>query len=54
MPDVPGAIAIVAVLVIFPVLVALSGAAVAAILGQVLWKDAVERNEGSELVELNT
>jgi hypothetical protein len=51
---VPGAIAIVVVLLVFPILVCMSGAAGAAIIGHFLWKDAEERNEGSELVELNT
>ena len=54
MPVVAGAIAIVIVLaVIFPVLVMMSGAVAAAILGQTLTTDAAKRNEGSELVELN-
>ncbi len=51
---VAGAIAIVIVLaVVFPVLVVMSGAVAAAILGQSLTTDAAARNEGSELVELN-
>jgi hypothetical protein len=51
---VPGAIAIVAVLLVFPILVCLSGAVGAAVIGHFLWKDGEERNEGSELVDLNT
>jgi hypothetical protein len=50
---VPGAIAIIVVLFLFPVVVIMSGAVGAAILGTVLGKDAEARNEGSELIELN-
>ena len=49
-----GAVAIVLVLLILPVLVLMSGAIGSAILGHFLGKDADERYEGSELVELNT
>ena len=49
-----GAIAIVVVLLIFPVLVALGGLAAAALLGFTLHKDGEARNEGSELLDLNT
>ena len=48
-----GAVAIVIVLLVLPVLVIMSGAVAAAILGTFLVKDAEERNEGSELVDLN-
>jgi hypothetical protein len=49
-----GAILLVIVLVVvIPVAVCMSGAAVAALLGWSLKDDAEARNEGSELVELN-
>jgi Na+/H+ antiporter NhaA len=44
----------VVVLVLFPVLVAVGGLVIAAILGTALNIDADERNEGSELLDLNT
>ena len=43
----------VAILLIFPVLVLMTGAFGAAIIGQLMKKDAEVRNEGSELIELN-
>ncbi len=49
----PGAIVIVAVLLLFPVVVCLSMAVIAAGLGQLLYKDAEARSEGSELLDLN-
>lgn len=49
----PGAIAILAVLLIFPV-VAISGTAViAALLGFLLDRDGEQRHEGSELLDVN-
>ena len=49
----PGAIAIIVVLLVFPV-VALSGTTViAAGLGESLHRDAVDRHEGSELIDVN-
>jgi hypothetical protein len=49
-----GAIALAVVLVVvFPVVVALSGAAGAGILGFFLKKEGEASNEGSELIELN-
>lgn len=48
-----GAIAIVVVLLIFPSLVLISGGVGSAILGHFLQKDGEERNEGSELLELD-
>jgi len=51
---VPGAIAIIVVLTIFPVLVIMGGAALSAVLGTLLHRDGEVRNEGSELVDLNT
>ncbi|MEZ5215291.1 MAG: hypothetical protein R2705_01810 [Ilumatobacteraceae bacterium] len=49
----PGAIAIVIVLLLLPVMVIMSGALAAGVLGQFLTKDAEERHEGSELLDLN-
>ena len=48
-----GAIAIVAVLLIFPTLVLMSGGLAAAILGFFLQKDGEVRHEGSELLQLD-
>ena len=50
----PGAVIILLVLVIFPVLVCLGSAAIAVALGWLLNRDGEVRNEGSELLELNT
>jgi hypothetical protein len=50
---VPGAIAIVVILFLLPILVCMSFAAIAAVLGELLARDGEARNEGSELVELN-
>jgi len=47
-----GAIIIVVVLLLFPVLVLLSGAVASAILGQSLWSDGQRRDAGSDLAEL--
>jgi hypothetical protein len=47
-----GAIIIVVVLLLFPVLVLLSGGIASAILGQSLAVDGEHRDEGSELAEL--
>lgn len=48
-----GAIILVLVLLAFPVVVGLSTAALAGLLGHLLWSDAEKRNEGSELLETN-
>jgi hypothetical protein len=48
-----GAIAIVAVLVIFPSLLLMSGGVASAILGHFLQRDGEIRHEGSELLELD-
>ena len=48
-----GAIIIVVVLLILPVLVMMSGGIASAILGQTLTADGDERNEGSELLDLD-
>jgi hypothetical protein len=50
---VPGAIAIVLVLVLFPILMCMGSAVIAAVLGVVLNHDAEVRHEGSELLDLN-
>lgn len=47
-----GAIAIVAVLLIFPTLVLITCGVVAAIVGYFLQRDGEIRNEGSELLNL--
>ena len=49
----PGAIAVVVVLLLLPVLVCMGSVAIAAALGAVLNNDAEVRNEGSELLDLN-
>jgi hypothetical protein len=51
---VAGAVLIVIALVLFPVLVAVGGLILAALLGTALNLDAAERNEDSELLDLNT
>ena len=48
-----GVIIILIVLTVIPVIVGLSSAALAAVLGWVLNRDAEVRNEGSELLDLN-
>jgi hypothetical protein len=47
-----GAIAIVVVLLLFPVLFLMTGALASVIMGQTLQKDGESRFEGSELLEL--
>lgn len=49
-----GAVALVVILLAFPILVGLGTAVIAAILGESLHRDARVRNEASELLELNT
>jgi hypothetical protein len=49
----PGPLIIVVVLLAFPVIVGLSTAGLAALLGHFLWKDAEVRHEGSELLDVN-
>lgn len=49
----PGAIAIVLVLVLLPVLVCMGSAVIAVVLGVVLNRDAEVRHEGSELLDIN-
>ena len=49
----PGAIILVIALVIFPIIVGLSTAGIAALLGHLLCKDGEVRNADSELLDLN-
>ncbi len=49
----PGALIIVVVLCLFPMLAAMGGAVIAAVLGVLLDKDASTRHDGSELLDLN-
>ena len=44
----------IVMLVLFPVLVAIGGLVLAALLGAVLNQDAADRNQDSELLDLNT
>ena len=53
MTAVPGAIAIVVVLALLPVLICMGSAAIAVLLGIALNRDGEIRNEGSELLDLN-
>lgn len=49
----PGAIAIVLVLLIFPVLAIMGSATIAVVLGFLLNRDGEQRHEGNELLESN-
>ena len=49
----PGALILVAILFIFPIIFGLSTALLAGLLGHLLWKDSEIRSEGSELLETN-
>ena len=49
-----GAVAIVIFLLLLPVLILMASVVGAAVFGNLLTDDAEARNEGSELVELNT
>ncbi len=49
----PGAIVLVVILLGFPIVVGLSTAALAGVIGHFLNKDAEIRHEGSELLETN-
>ena len=51
--DVPGAIAIILVLLIFPIVAIMGSATVAVVLGFVLNRDGEQRNVGSELLDTN-
>jgi hypothetical protein len=50
---VPGAVAIVLVLLVLPVLICMGSAVLAVVLGIALNRDAEIRYEGSELLDLN-
>jgi len=50
---VAGAVIIVGVLLLFPIVVIMSGAVASGIIGDALYRDGVKRNEGSELLELD-
>lgn len=47
-----GAVAIVLVLLLIPVVVLMSGAIASALFGELLYRDGTARNEGSELLDL--
>lgn len=49
----PGAIILVLALLAFPVIVGLSTAAIAAVLGHLLYSDGEARHADSELLDLN-
>lgn len=51
--DVPGVVIMVIVLLVLPIIVCMSGAIAAAIIGHFLTADGEVRNEGSELLDLN-
>ncbi|GDX28994.1 hypothetical protein LBMAG13_14190 [Actinomycetes bacterium] len=51
--NMPGVVIIILVLLAFPVVVGLSTAALAALIGHFLYSDAETRHEGSELLETN-
>jgi hypothetical protein len=50
---VPGVVAILIALVIFPVIAIMGSATIAVGLGFLLNRDAEQRNEGSELLDVN-
>ena len=49
----PGAIAIVIALLVFPVIAIMGSVTIAGLLGWALNKDAEDRHEGSELIDVN-
>lgn len=49
----PGAIAIILVLLLFPIMAIMGSATVAVLLGFLLNRDGEQRNEGSELLDSN-
>lgn len=49
----PGPLILAAILLGFPIVVGLSTAALAGLLGHLLYKDAEIRHEGSELLDTN-
>lgn len=50
---VAGAVVLVVALLAFPIVVGLSTAAIAALLGHLLWRDGEARHAGNELRDLN-
>jgi hypothetical protein len=50
---VPGAVVIIIALLVFPVIAIMGSVTIAAALGWALNRDAEERNEGSELIDVN-
>ncbi len=49
----PGAVAIILALLVFPVIAIMGSVTIAALLGWALNRDAEERFEGSELIDVN-
>ncbi len=49
----PGAVIMVIVLLVFPVIAIMGSVTIAALLGWALNRDAEERHEGSELIDVN-
>lgn len=49
----PGAIAIIIALLVFPVIAIMGSVTIAALLGWALHSDAEQRHEGSELIDVN-
>ena len=49
----PGVVAIIIALVVFPVIAIMGSVTIAALLGFLLNRDAVQRAEGSELLDTN-
>lgn len=49
----PGVVAIIIALLLFPVIAIMGSAIIAAALGWALHRDAEDRNEGSELIDVN-
>lgn len=49
----PGAIAIILVLLLFPIMAIMGSATVAVLLGFLLNRDGEQRHEGSELLDVN-
>ena len=47
-----GAVLIIIALLLAPILICMSFAGVAALLGQLLWSDGEKRHEGSELLDV--
>jgi hypothetical protein len=50
---VPGVVAIILALLVFPVIAIMGSVTIAAALGWALHRDAEDRNEGSELIDVN-